>query len=105
LVAETVKEEAQRKDVGFPDLHATGEVDLPAARSGEAGHSGFPVCFAMLRHCLKPVRLFRPSDITGRAPLVLCASQMERWAAANQRAADTLLQVERRWFPGVAVIT
>ena len=33
-----------------------------------------------------------------RAPLC-CASQMERWAAANQRAAQTLAQVGSHCFP------
>jgi hypothetical protein len=56
--AESVKEEAERKYGGFPDLLATGEVDLPAARSGEPGSSGFAVCFAMLWHGLEPVLAF-----------------------------------------------
>ena len=34
-----------------------------------------------------------------------CASQTERWAAANQRATETLAQVGSRWFIAVAVIT
>jgi len=41
-----LKEEAERKYGGFPDLLAPGKVDLPATRSGEPGAQGLP--FALL---------------------------------------------------------
>lgn len=93
---------AESKDVGFPDLLATGEVDLPAARSGEPGRSGFAVCFVMLWHGLKACSALL--TIRGAHPWC-CDLQVEKWAAANQRAADILAQVGSSWFPAVALIT
>jgi hypothetical protein len=48
-----VREEEERKDVGFPDLHAAGEVDLPEARSGDPhDHPLIPLTFIVFSSSL-----------------------------------------------------